>query len=63
MQAASLPLLEKENFYTMVRFKIYMLTIRFTSKQESRCPSPMSQFAIFFLDWQLKSASGDFFGA
>jgi hypothetical protein len=23
----------------------------------------MSQFAIFFLDWRLKSASGDFFGA
>jgi hypothetical protein len=24
------------------------------------CQSPMLQFAIFFLDWQLKSASGDF---
>jgi hypothetical protein len=23
----------------------------------------MSQFAIFFLDWRMKSASGDFFGA
>jgi hypothetical protein len=22
----------------------------------------MSQFAIFFLDWRLKTASGDFFG-
>jgi hypothetical protein len=30
---------------------------------ESRCRSPMSQFAIFFLDWRLKSASGDFVGA
>jgi hypothetical protein len=31
--------------------------------QGSRCRSPMSQFAIFFLDWWLKSAAGDFFGA
>ena len=31
--------------------------------QGSRCPSPMSQFAIFFLDWRLELASGDFFGA
>jgi hypothetical protein len=31
--------------------------------QGSRCWSPMSQFAIFFLDWRLKSAAGDFFGA
>jgi hypothetical protein len=31
--------------------------------QGSRCQSPMSQFAIFFLVWRLKSASGDFFGA
>jgi hypothetical protein len=31
--------------------------------QGSRCRSPMSQFAIFFLDWRLKSASGDFLGA
>ena len=32
-----------------------------TSYQGSRCRLPMSQFAIFFLDWRLKSASGDFF--
>jgi hypothetical protein len=31
--------------------------------QGSRCRSPMSQFAIFFLDWRLKSASDDFLGA
>ena len=28
--------------------------------QGSRCRSPMSQFAIYFLDWRLKLASGDF---
>ena len=31
--------------------------------QGLHCRSPMSQFVIFFLDWRLKSASGDFFGA
>ena len=31
------------------------------TRQGSRCRSPMSQFAIFFLDWRLKSAAGDFF--
>jgi hypothetical protein len=34
-----------------------------TITQGSHCQSPMSQFAIFFLDWRLKSASGDCFGA
>ena len=34
-----------------------------TGRQGSRYRSPMSQFAIFFLDWQLKSASGHFLGA
>jgi hypothetical protein len=29
-------------------------------RQGQSCQSPMLQFAIFFLDWQLKSASGDF---
>ena len=32
-----------------------------TSYQGSRCRLAMSQFAIFFLDWRLKSASGDLF--
>jgi hypothetical protein len=31
--------------------------------QGSRCWLPMSQFAIFFLDWRLKLAAGDFFAA
>jgi hypothetical protein len=26
-------------------------------------PQQSSQFAIFFLDWRLKSTAGDFFGA
>ena len=48
-------------------FKLNLIIISsyfymFHKYQGSRCRSPMSQFAIFFLDWRLKSASGDFLG-
>ena len=51
--------LDKKNY----RPDSILPTISKIHEQGSRCRSPMSQFAIFFLDWRLKSASGDFFGA
>ena len=45
-----------------VRYPLtFHILIISSETQGSRCRSPMSQFAFFFLDWRLKSAAGDFF--
>ena len=57
-----LPKNENRCLTILWKVPLYMARIYINRKQGSRCRSPMSQLAIFFLDWRLKSASGDLFG-